>query len=96
MKITFTISDLKSDPRWVLEYVQREGKAANIACDGEIVAEIRPVEPRKYTMERRMKELRYRGVIRGSGEPKRPIEPAINAPGVLAQFLAEREAGYKE
>ena len=93
MKITFTISDLKSDPRWVLEHV-RKGGAANIACDGEIVAEIRPLEPRKYTMERRMKELRHRGVIRDSGEPKRPIEPVVNDPGALAQFLAEREAGY--
>ena len=96
MKITFTISDLKSDPRWVLECVQREGKAANIACDGEIVAEIRPVEPRKYTNEQRMKELRHRGVIRGSGEPKRPIEPGEPSPGALARFLAEREAAYLE
>ena len=95
MKITFTISDLKSDPRWVLEHV-RKGGAANIACDGEIVAELRPVEPRKYTNEQRLKELRHRGELRGSGEPRRPFKPVVNAPGALAQFLAEREAAYLE
>ena len=95
MQITFTINDLKADPRWVLDYV-RDGNAANIACDGEIIAEIRPVEPRKYTTERRMKELRHRGVLRGSGEPKQPIKPVVDAPGALARFLAEREASYKE
>ncbi len=96
MKITFTLADLKSDPRLVLEYVQREGKAANIACDGKIVAELRPLKPRKYTMERRMKELRHRGILRSSGEPKRPIEPGEPSPGALARFLAEREAAYLE
>lgn len=95
MKLTFTISDLKSDPRWVLDHV-RKGGAANIACDGEIVAELRPVEPRKYTNERRLKELRHRGELRGSGEPRRPIEPGEPSPGALARFLAEREAAYLE
>ena len=95
MKITFTISDLKSDPRWVLEHA-RKGGAANIACDGKIVAEIRPLKPRKYTTERRMKEMRHRGILRSSGEPKRPIEPGEPSPGALARFLAEREAAYLE
>ena len=95
MKITFTMADLITDPRWVLEYV-RKGGAANIACDGEIIAEIRPVDPRKYTNEQRLKELRYRGELRGSGEPRRPFEPGEPAPGALARFLAEREAGYEE
>ena len=95
MKITFTISDLKSDPRWVLEQIRKDG-AANIACDGKIVAEIRPLKPRKYTTERRLKELRYRGILRSSGEPKRPIEPGEPSPGALARFLAEREAAYLE
>lgn len=90
MKITFTLADLKSDPRWVLEYVQREGKAANIACDGEIIAEIRPVEPRKYTNEQRLKELRHRGILRGSGKPRRPFKPGKPSPGALERFLAER------
>ena len=95
MKITFTISDLKSDPRWVLEQIRKDG-AANIACDGKIVAEIRPLKPRKYTTERRLKEMRYRGILRSSGEPKRPIEPGEPSPGALARFLAEREAAYLE
>ena len=95
MQITFTIEDLMADPRWVLEYV-RDGKPANIEYEGEIIAEIRPVEPRKYTNEMRLKELRHRGVLRGSGEPKQPIKPVVDAPGALARFLAEREASYKE
>ena len=95
MKITFTISDLKSDPRWVLEQIRKDG-AANIACDGKIVAEIRPLKPRKYTTERRMKEMRHRGILRSSGEPKRPIKPGEPSPGVLARFLAEREAAYED
>ena len=95
MRITFTIEDLRSDLRWVLEYV-RDGKHANIEYEGEIIAEIRPVEPREYTNEMRLEELRHRGVLRGSGEPKEPIEPVADSPGALARFLAEREAAYKE
>lgn len=95
MKLTFTIADLKSDPRWVLDHV-RKGGAVNIACDGEIVAELRPVEPREYTNEQRLKELRHRGELRGANGPKRPIKPVVNAPGALAQFLAEREAAYED
>ncbi len=95
MKVTFTIADLKTDPRWVLDYARKEG-AVNIACDGEIVAELRPVEPEKYTNKRRLEELRYRGELRGSGEPGRPFKPGKPAPGALARFLAEREAAYLE
>ena len=95
MKITFTIEDLKADLPGVLEYV-REGKAANIEWGGEIIAELRPVKPKKYTNEQRLKELRHRGLLKSSGEPKRPIEPGEPAPGALARFLAEREAAYLE
>ena len=95
MKVTFTIADLKTDPRWVLDYALKEG-AVNIACDGEIVAELRPVEPEKYTNKRRLRELEYRGEIRRSGEPRRPFKPVVNAPGALARFLAERDAAYLE
>ena len=95
MKVTFTIDDLKTDPRWVLDYMRKEG-AVNIACDGDIIAELRPVEPEKYTTERRLRELEYRGEIRRSSEPKRPFKPVVNAPGALARFLAEREAAYLE
>ncbi len=95
MKITFTIEDLKADLPGVLKHVC-DGKVANIALGDEIIAEIRPVEPRKYTMEQRLEELRHRGLLKGSGEPRRPFKPGKPSPGALARFLAEREAAYLE
>ena len=98
MKITFTIEDLKADPRWVLEYVQREGNAANIACDGKIVAEIRPLdsntdpaeEDKTQTLDERLDDFRRRGILVGSGRPKRPFKLGEPSPGVLKRFLADR------
>ena len=97
MKITFTLADLKSDPRWVLEQV-RKGGAANIACDGKIVAEIRPLdsengsveEDKKQTLDERLEDFRRRGVLVSSGKPRRPFKLGEPSPGTLARFLAER------
>lgn len=98
MKITFTIEDLKADLPGVLECVQKEGKAANIACDGEIVAEIRPLdskncpaaEDKKQTLEERLEDFRRRGILVSSGKSRRPFKLGEPSPGVLERFLAER------
>ena len=98
MRITFTISDLKSDPRWVLEHV-RKGGAANIACDGKIVAEIRPTdskngpveEDRKQTLDERIEDFRQRGILVSSGKPRRPFKLGEPSPGLLERFLADRD-----
>ena len=95
MNITYSTYDLEADLPGVLEHV-RKGKTVNIACDGEIFAELRPIERRKYTTEERLEELRQRGIIVSSGEPRQPFRPVAHVPGALARFLADREAGYKE
>ena len=97
MKVTFTIADLKADPRWVLDYALKEG-AVNIACDGEIVAELRPVdsqngsagEDKKQTLEERLDDFRKRGILVSSGKPRRPFKLGEPSPGVLERFLADR------
>ena len=98
MKITFTVEDLKADPRWVLEQVCKGG-AANIACDGKIVAEIRPMdskngpaeEDKKQTLDERIEDFRRRGILVSSGKPRRPFKLGEPSPGVLERFLADRD-----
>jgi antitoxin (DNA-binding transcriptional repressor) of toxin-antitoxin stability system len=89
MNITYTTYDLEADLPGVLEHV-RKGKTVNIACDGEIFAELRPIERRKHTTEERLEELRQRGIIVSSGKTRQPFELGEPSPGALARFLADR------
>lgn len=89
MNITYSTYDIEAKISEVLEQV-REGKTIVIYQDGEIFAEIHPVERRKHTTEERLEELRQRGIIVSSGEPRRPFEPGEPSPGALARFLADR------
>ena len=76
----------------------RDGKSANIVCDGEIIAEIRPMdskngpseEDKKQTLDERLKDFRQRGILVSSGKPRRPFELGKPSPGVLERFLADR------
>ncbi len=92
MIIIYTTRDIEADFSSIIERV-REGEIVAIAHKGEVVAEIRPVERRKYTIEDRMDDLERRGVLVRSGERERwqpPDTTGAPAPGALARFLEER------
>ncbi|MFV1988804.1 MAG: type II toxin-antitoxin system Phd/YefM family antitoxin [Gemmatimonadota bacterium] len=69
----------------------REGRTVTISYHGEPVAEIRPIEARKTTIEERLDELRRRGVLVPARGPRRPLKGLYHVPGALERFLAERD-----
>ena len=42
-------------------------------------------------LEARMADMRRRGILYPSNQPKRPFKPVCSIPGALARFLAERD-----
>ena len=68
----------------------REGKTVTVSYRGEPVAEVRPIQPKPATIERRLEDLERRGVLVGSNEPRRPLQAVARRPGALERFLAER------
>ncbi len=93
MAITYTTRDIEADFSSIIERV-REGETVAIAHKGEVVAEIRPIERRKYTIEERLGEMRRKGILAPSvppGKPKRPLRLGKPSPGALERFLADRD-----
>ena len=41
--------------------------------------------------EARMADMRRRGILYPSSQPKRPFKPVCRSPGALARFLADRD-----
>ena len=69
----------------------REGKTVTISYRGEPVAELRPIGPRKTTIEARLDALERRGVlVRQPGERKL-MKGGHHVPGALERFLADRD-----
>ena len=62
MGITYTTYEAKARFSEVMRQV-REGKTVTVSYRGEPVAEIRPLEKRKQTLEERIRELELRGVL---------------------------------
>ena len=90
MGITYTTYEAKARFSEVMRQV-REGKTVTVSYRGEPVAEIRPLEKRKQTLEERIKELELRGVLVRAKEPRKPFKLGKPVPGALERFLAERD-----
>ena len=89
MNITYSTYDIEAKISEVLEQV-REGKTIVIYQDGEIFAEIHPVERRKHTTEERLEELERRGALVRSGKRWQPVTTGDPIPGAVERFLADR------
>ena len=77
----------------------REGETVVITCEGEPVAELRPIKretdsektaPENQTMEERMAQMRREGTLVPSGYPPKPFRLGKPSPGALARFMEER------
>lgn len=55
------------------------------------MAEIKPFEEKRETLEDRIRELEARGVITRAKDPNAPLGPIARRPGALQRFLEERE-----
>ncbi len=90
MGITYTTYEAKARFSEVMRQV-REGKTVTVSYRGEPVAEIRPLEKRKQTLEERIRELELRGVLVGPRKKRTPFKLGERVPGALERFLAERD-----
>ena len=50
-----------------------------------------PAAKDEEELEARLADMRRRGVLAPSSQPKRPFEPVCVVPGALERFLAERD-----
>ena len=90
MGITYTTYEAKARFSEVMRQV-REGKTVTVSYRGEPVAEIRPLEKRKQTLEERIRELELRGVLVRAKGPRKSFKMGKPVPGALERFLAERD-----
>ncbi len=91
MNLTFSTYEAKARFSEVIRLV-REGRTVHISYHGKPVAEIRPIEGKKKTLEEHLDELERRGVIAPAAKPG-PFQPGpvVRRPGALQRFLDERE-----
>ena len=90
MNLTFSTYEAKARFSEVIRLV-REGRTVHISYHGKPVAEIRPIEGKKKTLEEHLAELERRGVIVPAKDRNAPIEPIAHRPGALQRFLDERD-----
>ena len=81
MGITYTTYEAKARVSEVMRQV-REGKTVTVSYRGEPVAEIRPLEKRKQTLEERIKELELRGVLVGPRKKRTPFKLGSTCQGL--------------
>ena len=89
MGISYSVHKAKARFAEVIRQVH-EGKTVTVSYRGEPVAEIRPIQPKPGTIERRLEDLERRGVLVRSRKPRRPLQAVARRPGALKRFLAER------
>ena len=90
MNLTFSTYEAKARFSEVIRLV-REGRTVHISYHGQPVAEIRPIEEKKKTLEEHLAELERRGVVSPARDPNAPLEPIAHRPGALRRFLDERD-----
>ena len=69
----------------------RAGQRVVIAFRGEAVAEIRPIEHGRPSLEASLKRLEDEGVLGASSASPGELGPLVKRPGALARFLESRE-----
>ena len=90
MNLTLSTYEAKARFSEVMRMV-REGRTVHISYHGKPVAEIRPIEGKKRTLEEHLDELERRGIVSPARNRNAPLEPIAHRPGALKRFLDERE-----
>ena len=90
MNLTYSTYEAKARFSEVIRLV-REGRTVQISYHGKPVAEIRPIEERKKSIEEHFDDLERRGIVSPAADPNAPIEPIAHRPGALQRFLDERD-----
>lgn len=89
MVSTYSTYDAKAKFSEVIRRV-RDGETVIVSYRGDPVAEIKPIDPPKTSLEERMAELERRGVLIRPRGPRKGFKPLGRRPGALKRFLEER------
>lgn len=89
MTTTYSTYEAKAKFSEVIRRV-RDGETVVVSYHGDPVAEIKPIEPPKTSLEEHMKELERRGVLIPARDPRQGFKPLGHRPGGLKRFLEER------
>ena len=90
MHPTYSTYEAKARFSEVMRLV-RGGQSVQVSYHGKPVAEIRPIEPNKKTVEEHFDDLERRGIVSPPADANAPIEPIAHRPGALQRFLDERD-----
>ena len=69
----------------------RAGRRVRISYRGEEIAEVRPIERKRPSLERSLAQLEETGVITPTPAGRHPLRPLARKPGALARFLKSRD-----
>ena len=89
MVTTYSTYDAKAKFSEVIRRV-RGGETVIVSYRGDPVAEIKPVEPPKTSLDDHLNDLERRGELIGLRGPRRGFKPLGRRPGALKRFLEER------
>ena len=89
MIATYSTYEAKAKFSEVIRRV-REGDTVIVSYRGEPVAEIKPIEPPKTSLEEHLNDLERRGELIPSRGPRKGFKPLGHRPGALKRFLEER------
>ena len=89
MTIKYSIDEIKARFSEVLRLV-RQVHTVTVTQRGEPMAEIRPIQQNRTTIEERLDDLERRGVLVRSDAPGNPLKPVARREGALERFLADR------
>lgn len=68
----------------------RDGETVIVSYRGDPVAEIKPIEPSKTSLEEHLKDLERRGALLRPRSPRTGFKSLGRRPGALKRFLEER------
>ncbi len=89
MVTTYSTYDAKAKFSEVMRRV-RDGETVIVSYRGDPVAEIKPIERQKTSLEERMADLERRGVLVPARGPRKSFKPSARRPGALKRFLEDR------
>lgn len=91
MQLIYTTYQAKARFSEVMRLV-REGRTVQVSYHGKPVAEIRPIEAKKKSIEEHFDDLERRGIVSPPADPGAFLPgPVVHRPGALQRFLDERD-----
>lgn len=90
MRRVYSTYEAKSRFSEILREV-RDGKRVRISYRGKEVAEIRPIEEERGSLEEHFAELERQGVLIPAERGPAGLRPVTDRPGGLQRFLENRE-----